>query len=152
MSDYSDLQREIKNHEGYSLNPYQLEYKNADGEYIKENVFTGGYGHVLKKDEVAPTTEEGWEAIFQKDFNIALEGAEALLQDCKNIHPIAKEVIIEMCYQIGTFGVSKFKKMFQALAIPDYVLAAQEMTDSKWFVQTPSRANRMAIKMRNCTI
>ena len=52
-----------------------------------------------------------------------------------------KEVIIEMCYQLGISGFSKFKKTISYLAKKDYENASNEMLDSKWAkVQTPSRA------------
>ena len=148
MSRYEKLKEEIKKHEGFSNAPYQLEYKDANGVLVKEGFMTGGYGHKIIPGEIVPNDKEGWDKLFEKDFKKALEGAEELL-DGFTIKDDAKDVIIEMCYQMGKYGTAKFKRMFLALQIPDYVLAAHEMSNSKWAVQTPSRANRMAIKMRN---
>ncbi len=66
------------------------------------------------------------ETLFEKDFNKAVQGAEELLKDY-NIALVAKEVIIEMVFQLGKTGVSKFKKMFDALKNNDYSRAAAEM-------------------------
>ena len=59
-----------------------------------------------------------------------------------------KGVIINMVYQLGLGGVQKFKNMIAALEVQDYDKAAIEMMDSKWFKQTPHRANRLIEIMR----
>ncbi|WP_414717526.1 hypothetical protein [Steroidobacter sp.] len=53
-----------------------------------------------------------------------------------------------MAYQLGTNGVTNFKRMCAALRIRDYSAAAIEMLDSTWAKQTPARAKRMAEIMR----
>ena len=59
-----------------------------------------------------------------------------------------KEVVIEMCYQLGISGFSKFKKTISYLAKKDYENASNEMLDSKWAkVQTPSRAMSLSNKV-----
>jgi lysozyme len=65
------------------------------------------------------------------------------------INYIARGVIIEMCFQLGKTGVSKFKKMFAALQTEDYTTASEEMLDSKWFEQTPVRAKSLSYIMRS---
>lgn len=57
-------------------------------------------------------------------------------------------VIICMLHQMGARGVSKFRKMLDALARTDYEAAADEMLDSSWHKQTPERCERMAQVMR----
>jgi len=64
----------------------------------------------------------------------------------------AKCVLIEMVFQLGVGGVSKFKKMWSALQEQDYNKASIEMLDSRWAKQTPSRANSLASIMRSCNI
>ena len=53
-----------------------------------------------------------------------------------------------MAYQLGVEGVMKFKKMIAALQNGDYDRAADEMADSLWAKQTPSRAQRLMTLMR----
>ena len=53
-------------------------------------------------------------------------------------------VLIEMAFQMGVAGVSKFEKMLAALIDHNYKLAAEEMLDSKWARQTPTRAQALA--------
>ena len=55
-----------------------------------------------------------------------------------------KEVVIEMCYQLGLGGFSKFKKTISYLESKDYKSASVEMLDSKWATQTPNRAKKLS--------
>ena len=61
-----------------------------------------------------------------------------------------KEIIIEMVYQMGESGVSKFKKMWKALKQnpKDYYEAAKQMMDSRWAKQTYNRARNLSDEMR----
>ena len=73
---------------------------------------------------------------------------------CKDfkISDDAKILIIEMIFQLGKTGVSKFRNMWKALAEdpPNYNVASIEMLDSRWAKQTPNRAKEMAEHMKNC--
>ena len=62
----------------------------------------------------------------------------------------AREVIIEMVFQLGVGGVGKFKKMWEALRNKDYGEASFQMMDSRWAKQTPNRAESLSKVMRSC--
>ena len=53
-----------------------------------------------------------------------------------------------MSYQLGVSGLSKFKKMLQALKDGDRELAAREALDSRWAAQTTARAYRVTALIR----
>jgi lysozyme len=55
-----------------------------------------------------------------------------------------RNVLIEMAFQLGLKGVLNFSRMWGALKRHDYVAAADEMLDSRWAEQTPSRAEALA--------
>ena len=76
-------------------------------------------------------------------------GADDVLKDCPNIDETARNIVVEMVYQMGAFGVSKFKGMLKALSEKDYKRASYEMLDSLWARQTPNRAKRMSERMAN---
>ena len=63
---------------------------------------------------------------------------------------VIKEVVIEMCYQLGLGGFSKFKKTISYLEKKNYLEASKEMLDSKWAKQTPNRAEDLSKIMRSC--
>ena len=60
-----------------------------------------------------------------------------------------QSVLINMTFNLGFSGVSKFKKMWAALANQDFKEASEQMLDSKWSAQVKGRANRLAKMMRS---
>ena len=56
-----------------------------------------------------------------------------------------QHVLVNMCFQLGQGGLSKFKKNFKT-AVEDYQWqrASEEMLDSRWAGQTPERAQRLS--------
>ena len=136
------LLQSVKDHEGYRNKVY-LDALNKR---------TVGVGHLC--------VEEFWEDdkeyeekflmdILEADLQNAIKGAEELIQEhqCTDIDDLAKELIIEMVFQLGKTGVSKFRNMWKHLSVMEYSLAASEMLDSRWAKQTPNRAQNMSNKM-----
>ena len=56
--------------------------------------------------------------ILEHDLETAIKGAKDLMAQhgCMDIDEIAEEIIIEMIFQLGKTGVSKFKNMWKALS------------------------------------
>ena len=144
---YEELKDRIKQHEGFKLEPYQLSYRTKDGKKVKEDFLTGGYGHRLSKDEEVPTTKEGWDLLFEKDFEQALNQATHFI-DKDKVKFEAFTIIIEMAYQMGS-SIHQFKNLKMNLEDQNYVLASDSMMDSKWANQTPSRASWLSLLMRD---
>ena len=142
---FSDLKARIKEHEGFVPKIYkdQLGFK------------TIGFGHlVLPTDKFAEGVtykKKDLEQVFDSDFNTARSNANQLIEGLP-LHHQAKCVIIEMVFQLGIGGVSKFKKMWKALKQNDYHTASEEMLDSKWAKQTPKRAEELSSVMKSCKI
>lgn len=135
-----ELKARIKSNEGFR----DAIYKDILGKA------TIGYGHlVTEKDNLFINTQyskQFLEQLFDQDFQNAVDGANSLIDF--EINEIAKEVIIEMVFQLGVNGVSKFKKMFNCLSNQDYVGASKEMINSNWYKQTPKRCEQLANIMR----
>ena len=117
---------------------------------------TVGYGHLCVEDHWEDDKEYEWgylEEILHKDLREAIAGADELIEqhNCKDLEGQAKEVVVEMIFQLGKTGVSKFKKMWEALSEYNYIGASFEMLDSKWANQTPNRAKKMAALMKSCS-
>lgn len=132
------LKEEIKKEEGYRLEVYT----------DTEGYPTGGYGHKIIDGEVIPTTKEGWEELFEKDFATACKGGQNIY-DGWSIKDEAKCIIIHMVYQMGEAGVRKFKRALSHLHQQQYSLCASEMLNSRWAKQTPNRAKRLSDHMAN---
>ena len=130
---YINLKERIKEHEGYC----ETVYKDTLG------FETGGYGHKIIPGEDIPTDRDGWEDLFESDFQRAVDGASRIL-DGYDIDDTAREVIIEMVFQMGEGGVSKFKSALSHLYNQRYTECAGEMLNSRWRNQTPMRAKKLA--------
>ena len=129
----------IQEHEGYRLEPYRC----------TEGFLTGGYGHKILDGEEVPTTKEGWEELFDKDFDKSWSQMEQLCET-HNL-PENEEmmsILCEMIFQLGFTGVSKFKMMIKALQEGNMEEASNQMKQSKWYVQTPNRCVALAERMR----
>ena len=138
--DMDRLLASVKKHEGYR----NKVYLDTLGKR------TVGVGHLCVEDfweDDKEYEEKFLMTILEHDLQTAIKGAERLLRDCPVLDDLAKEIIIEMVFQLGETGVSKFKNMIKALKIPDYQTAAIEMLDSKWAKQTPERAQGMSSEM-----
>ena len=142
---YDDLKARIKEHEGFR----DQVYKDSLG------FATIGYGHlVLPNDpyeEGVTYSKEDLEKVFDGDFDTACSNANQLIKDLP-LHHQAKCVLIEMVFQLGIGGVSKFKNMWKALGEGDYQTASEEMLDSRWAKQTPKRAESLSATMKSCKI
>ena len=135
------LLQSVKKHEGYR----NKVYLDTLGKR------TVGVGHLCVEDfweDDKEYEEKFLMTILEHDLQTAIKGAERLLKGCLILDSLAKEIIIEMVFQLGETGVSKFKNMLKALKDgPDYQTAAIEMLDSKWAKQTPNRAQNMSSEM-----
>ena len=67
----------------------------------------------------------------------------------KDLDEARQRVILNMSYQLGVKGLLKFKKMLKAMKAGDYYTAAEESKDSKWARQTPARAQRIYLLIKN---
>ena len=138
---YEQLKERIKEHEGF----VPRIYKDSLG------FATIGYGHLVKEgeqwEEGKEYTKEQLEYVFDTDFEEAKKNAFSLIGDIELVDD-AKCVLIEMVFQLGISGVSKFKKMWEALSKGDYGEASFQMMDSRWAKQTPNRAKELSEEVR----
>ena len=134
------LMKSVKAHEGFRNSVY----KDTLGKR------TVGYGHLCVEDHWEDNREytvPELERVLEAALNNAIQGSEELCSNCPVLDDQAKEIIVEMVFQLGKTGVSKFRNMWKALKVPDYPTAAKEMLDSRWAKQTPGRAKEMSDHM-----
>ena len=146
MIDMDKLLESVKRHEGYRNKVYL--------DTLGKRTVGGGHLCVENFWEDDKEYEEDFlMGILEKDLQSAIDQADDMCKDLK-ISSDAKILIIEMIFQLGGNGVSKFRKMWQALQQdpPDYAEASVQMLDSRWAKQTPNRAQEMAGHMRDCVV
>ena len=115
---------------------------------------TIGIGHLVQPHEKerykegVTLSQQEIEDLFDIDLNRAAAGAEELIGNLELPQNI-QHVIVEMVFQLGKTGVSKFKNMWKALSEKNFVQAAVEMRDSQWRTQTPGRCESLAKIVEN---
>ena len=142
--DMDRLLASVKKHEGYR----NKVYLDTLGKR------TVGVGHLCVEDfweDDKEYEEKFLMTILEHDLSDAIKGANDLMAEngCMDMNEKAHELIIEMVFQLGKTGVSKFRNMWKALSGVQYSAAADQMLDSRWAKQTPNRANGMADIMRS---
>jgi len=130
------LLNQIKKHEGFRSSVYQC----------TEGYDTIGYGFAVKDLEITEDIAE--QILIQKIAE--LESKISKKFEWYHTSPQeAKEVVINMCYQLGLSGFSKFKKTIYLLETEQYEEASVEMLDSLWAKQTPRRAKELSEVIRS---
>jgi len=117
----------LKQEEGFNGNQYTC----------TEGHKTIGYGTKL------PLSKYEADMLLKYRFDLIKKEVEAELSFLE-IEQDAWDVLYLMAYQLGVAGVMKFHKMIEALRKQDYKEASRQMLDSRWKLQTPARAKRMA--------
>ena len=131
-----DLLESIKHHEGFVEHVYQDSL----------GIDTIGYGFAIK-DLVLE--EDLCDEILLRKIRILGRSVMGKFPFFDSLPSDCKDVLMEMCYQLGVTGVSKFKKALKAMEDGDWEKAADEMLDSKWAKQTPNRAKEMSNIVRS---
>ena len=123
----------IKTEEGFS----KTVYKDTLG------VPTFGYGFTSLEEDEAELVLELKLSKLRKRIVSYLHNNEISLDSFR------KDVLTDMAYNLGFDGMTKFRKMFEALKDMDYDRASEEMLDSQWFKQIPNRCSLLAQRMKN---
>ena len=128
---YRALIERTKKHEGFRATPY----------LDSVGVGTIGYGttHITEQDAAYLLERYMTECVALVEGYLINEGI--------SLDDFRISILAEMAYQLGFKGLLGFRKMFKALKSWDYVEAARQMRDSKWYRQTPARCADLAIKM-----
>ena len=135
MKDLNNLKEQIAKHEGYEPRVYKC----------PNGYDTIGYGFAIKDLYM---DKEVADLILDKKIRGILANIEAnedwdswFWDKPQNV----KEVLINMIFQIGFTGVRKFRKTIQYIKDDNFLLAGEEMLDSKWAKSdSPNRAKELS--------
>ena len=125
----------IKRHEGY----VGIVYKDSLG------IDTIGYGFAIKDLEL---DEDICEIILERKLKELETRVNLKFKWFMYMPQEIKDVVMEMCYQLGVGGVSKFKKTIAYLQNKQWEEASVEMLDSLWAKQTPNRAKELSNRVK----
>ena len=127
---------EIKKHEGFRARVYKC----------TEGYDTIGYGFAIKDLEL---TEHIADQILMKKLSeLNLKIIDRFKWYFTSPQKV-QDVVVNMCYQMGISGFSKFKKTIYYLETEQYEEAADEMLDSLWHKQTPNRSKELSDIIRS---
>tara|TARA_R110002020_G_scaffold174436_4_gene365928 strand:- start:780 stop:1184 length:405 start_codon:yes stop_codon:yes gene_type:complete len=131
-----DLLNRIKHHEGYRSRVYKC----------TEGFDTIGYGFAIKDLEM---DEDMAEEILIRKVEKLIKRVRDKFNWLDSVPREVQGVLVEMSYQMGLSGVSKFKKALHAMQMFQWKEAADEMLDSRWAKQTPNRAKELSNIIRS---
>jgi lysozyme len=136
-------------HEGMKLTPYKC----AAGKT------TIGVGHNCEAREFTDEEKKAigdWQKGITKNMALMIlrNDMEICLKDLRKLgfwyylDDERRYALLDMCFQLGFQGLSKFKKMLEAIRVKNYSEAYKQCLDSDYARQTPARANRIAKLIR----
>ena len=125
----------IKQHEGY----VKRVYKDSLG------IDTIGYGFAIKDLEL---DQDICDMILDRKLKDLEKMVSSKFNWYRYMPPEIKNVVIEMCYQLGVTGFSNFRKTITFLQNKQFHDASVEMLDSRWAQQTPVRAKELSNRVK----
>ena len=134
---FDEIVEELKVEEGFRAHCYQDSTGNR----------TIGFGRCIEPGVGLGITESEAADLLKNDVMRSVS-------ECRRwswfdtISPARQGVRVELCFQLGYPKLSNFNLMLSALSRGDFDMAAAELMDSKFARQVPSRAERLAGKLR----
>ena len=152
--DVKQLYEEISSDEGKVLHKYMcseshptigIGHKILDTDPEKNLSVHGAYAKDVPEEDCI--TEHRCYELFQEDVQIAIDGCRRVYDSWEELPQEAQHILVNMCFQMGPTGLSKFKHMNQAVEDQAWGQVALEMDDSRWSKQTPERSKRLRSRM-----
>ena len=135
------LQDEIADDEGVMYETYRCSLGHLTGGIghliteWDEEMYSGPVGTKIPHEQV-----DKW---FQMDITRTIQDCKIIFNTFDNLPEEVQLVIANMCFQLGRPRLSKFKKFIAAVNDENWMLAGEEMQDSRWYKQTTNRADRL---------
>lgn len=137
------IKEDLVKHEGCKTEVY----------LCSEGLPTAGIGHMLLGvDGLEVGDDVPMEAVlewFDNDYKEAVTDCCALFLNFASLPDQVKRVLVNMAFNLGRHRLSKFKNMIKAVNEGNWVKAADEMVDSRWYNQVGNRSVELENWMRN---
>lgn len=88
------------------------------------------------------------EYLLQNDVTECFSRLHTTYPWFQNLNDIRQEVLVNMCFNLGFYGLSKFKNTLAFIEAGDYEQASINMLKSLWARQVGNRAVRLATMMK----
>jgi lysozyme len=142
----------VKQHEGIKAKKYldsrgiptvgvgfNLRRKDAD-----QKLKSVGANPIKVKEGKQALTDKQIETLLLSDLKSSKEEANRIVGDLSQHPPSVQGVLIEMVFNLGSHGLSNFKKFLTAVKSKDYKVASKEMLNSSWSKQVGNRAQTLS--------
>ena len=110
-----------------------------------EGIETIGVGRNLKDKGLS---EDEIDYLLQNDISEFKSGVQDTWSWWDNLDDVRQRVVVDMAFNMGLGGLSKFKKTLGHIESGEYEEAAAEMLNSRWAEQVGRRANTLSEMMR----
>jgi len=109
-----------------------------------------GIGHLLRANEASelpvgsPVDTARVEEWFTRDSASAIKIAQDLMGDVwGDLSDIRKRAVVDLSYNLGKTGLSKFRKFLAAMRAKDFATAGVELRNSLWYTQVKKRGENV---------
>lgn len=106
--------------------------------------WTIGVGRLIDSRKGGGLSDDEIDYLLNNDLSRVIDAVSSAIPFYARLSEPQKQALCNMAFQMGLFGLLKFKGMLSALESFDYERAKSEALDSKWAKQTPERANEIA--------
>lgn len=136
--DFKELTRWLEHHEGVKLKPY----------YCTGGKLTIGVGRNL--EDVGISRSEA-QFMLENDIIRVMKQMDESIPIWRDQSPVRQLVLLDMAFNLGVFGLTKFQNTLAFIEAGDYDSAAEEMLNSRWAEQVGARAMNLASAMKSDT-
>ena len=131
-----DLINDLKRDEGLKLSAYQ--------DHL--GFWTIGYGRLIDGRRGGGISKEEAEYFLKNDVDDVVSALRVKLDFWNDLPQNVKRALCNMAFQLGINGLLGFKNSLEFIKRGDWKNAGINLRKSKWYKQTPVRAERV-IKM-----
>jgi lysozyme len=129
----------LTTHEGLRLKPYRC----------PAGKLTIGIGRNLEDKGI---TEQEARMLLENDIQECLDDLTPLFDDFDALPEPVRQVLVEMRFNLGPGGFRQFKKMIAAVNARNFIEAAVQMKDSRWYRQLGNRADSLTAMMEKARL
>jgi len=134
--DLGGIVENLKIEEGFRARPY----------HCTAGILTIGFGRNLSNSGQGISEEEAT-VLLKNDVIRTIDEVRQRWPWFDDLNKSAREVLVELCFQLGAPRLSGFVKCLAALEAGDTATAAAELLDSKFARQVPARARRLSQRL-----
>ena len=116
---------------------------------------TFGIGHLITEKDPehqmgmgTPVDEIRVNEAFEQDIMVTIDDCKKVFDDWETINQEVRLIMANMMFNLGYPRFCKFKKMIKAVKDEDWLEAAEQMQDSRWYKQVTNRADRLISRMK----